>query len=566
MQRVLYGTDEPAAATRELRAGRLTARLRGTRLGAIEFDGHEVWHGVDFLYRDPDWGTPAVVVDRVEQSAEAGGLRLSLHAHIAAGMALEIAISADETSLSYEVTATVLEDLETNRTGLVVMHPLSACARRVEVEHTDGRSSASTFPVLVAPWPPFTLVRAIRHEYADGAWAACRFTGDDFELEDQRNNADASFKTYSRSNLMARPYRLRAGTLLRQSAQLRLESAPSSPLVRVPGPVRVVLGDVAGPLPAIGTALAAAQVGSASAGALAALSPAHLHLMLDRPDEPLDVAALARLLDGLPLRLDIAGITAAQAELDRIAAQLRSAGIAPAAVAVFPSTPPVLAAARRAFPHARVGGGTPHFFTQLNRIEDLGPVDFLAFGTASVVHGADDEDIMAGLPSLPSMVATLRLRHGEVPVHVGPSSIGARRSPIGGQPASDGSRRMALARRDPRTRGLYGAAWAVGYIAQFAAAGARAVTLFELAGDAALVDETGVPTPAFHVLRRFGAPRARETILANPGPEPLSVQVGVPQARLMDAAGLLRSREDPWRSVLLQDGVLALDAYAIAIF
>ena len=583
MQRLLFGTDEPPLATLELRAGRLAARLRGTRLGPIEFDGHEVWHGVDFLHRDPDWGTPPASVERVEQDTDDAGFRLAVHGHIAAGIRFDIAIRASEACLRYEVTATVHDELMTNRTGLIVMHPLSVCGRRVEVEHTDGRASASTFPQLVAAWPPFTLVRAIRHEYAGGAWAACRFSGDDFELEDQRNNADASFKTYGRSNLMPRPYRLRAGMVLRHSVELRIESAPPALLGRAPSPVRVVLGAVAGPLPAIGTAIAAAELGRVGAGALASLAPAHLHLVLERPDEPFDAAVLARLLDGRGLRLDVDGITAADAQLGPIAAKLQSVGIEPAAVAVFPSTPPVLAAARRAFPHARVGGGTPHFFTQLNRIEDLGAVDFLAFGTASVVHGADDEEIMAGLQSLPSMVATLRCRHGAVPVHVGPSSIGARRSPLGGQPPSDGSRRLALARRDPRTRGLYGAAWAVGYIAQFARAGARAITLFDLAGDAALVDEEGAPTPAFQVLRRLGVPARcrevtipdtaalavlaleRETIVANLGARPLAARLDMAQARVMDATALLECSDEPWRHVALEGGVLALDAYAVAI-
>ena len=60
---LLFGTDEPVAPALLLHAGRLSARLRGTRLGPVCYDGHEVWHGVDFLFRDADWGTPAPVVD-----------------------------------------------------------------------------------------------------------------------------------------------------------------------------------------------------------------------------------------------------------------------------------------------------------------------------------------------------------------------------------------------------------------------------------------------------------------------------------------------------------------------
>ena len=599
VQRLLLGTDEPVAPALALQAGRLQAYLRGTRLGPITFDGREVWHGVDFLFRDADWGTPGCVVERLEQDESADRWRLRGHIDCGARLDFEISIEAGERVLRYEVRATASADLATNRTGLVLMHPLAACACAIQVEHTDGRSSASTFPVLVAPWPPFMLVRAVRHEYADGAWAACRFEGDDFELEDQRNNADASFKTYSRSNLMPRPYVLRAGAVLQQAVELRIEAPPARPTPAARGTVRVRVGDIAGALPAVGTAITAADVHAPQAvrAALHELAPAMLHLGLELPDEGLDATGLARLLEaagGCGLRLDIAGITAADADaqLGRIAVALRDAGAVPGAVAVFPSTPPLLEAVRRVFPRSAVGGGTPHFFTQLNRIEDLGRTDFLCFTTASVVHGADDEEIMAGLQSLPAMIQTLRLRHGLLPVRVGPSSIGARRSPLGAQPASDGTRRLALARRDPRTRGLYGAAWTLGYVARFAHAGVEAITLHALQGDAALVGPDGT-TPAFEVLRRLGTPArwrsvvvsaphalaalaldragGSETLLGNLLGEPIEVALeGTPwptQVRVMDASSLRRRASDPlappWRTVIPVQGMLRLEPYAI---
>ena len=599
MQRILFGTDEPLAQALELRAGRLTAWLRGTRLGPIAIDGREVWHGVDFLYRDPDWGTPQPHVEHVEHEGSELGFRVKLRGHIGVAIAFDIAIHGTPDRLCYAVTATVQTEVLTNRTGLVAMHPLSVCGQAVQVEHTDGRTSVSTFPLLVAPWPPFTCVRAVRHEYAMGSWAACRFAGDEFELEDQRNNADASFKTYSRSNLMPRPYRLRAGAVLRQSAELHVESLPPVPRPRRNEPARVALTETAAPWPAIGAEIAASDLPRVHAfgDMLALLAPAHIHLALDTPDDAFDAASVAGLLaaaGGCALRLQIGGASANDAPLRRVAETLQRAGVVPFTVAVFPSTPPVVAAARRAFPHVRVGGGTPHFFTQLNRIEDLARVDFLAFATSSVVHGADDEEVMTGLRSLPAMIETLRFRYGSLSVQVGPSGIGARSSPLGNQPCSDGTRRWALARRDPRTGGLYGAAWAVGYVSQFASVGVESITLFDLLGNATLFDLEGATTPAFEVLRRLGAPASHyvvsippgvplaavalerqtgvEIILANLGAQPLSLALhpadAPPQAQLMDAQSLLHRRENPcappWRLIALQGGTLELPPYSVA--
>jgi hypothetical protein len=600
-RRFLFGTEEAAADKIMLGAGRLVAPLRGTRLGPIAFDGHELWHGVDFLYRDPDWGTPTHIVDRIEHRQTVDGFRVRIEGHVSVEVALAfvICIEVSELHLRYEATAVASTDLVTNRTGLVLLHPLAACGRRLEVGHTDGRISTSTFPTLVAPWPPFTLVRAIRHEYANGAWATCRFEGGDFEVEDQRNNADASFKTYFRSNQMPRPYTLRAGAPLRQLVELHVDSSPSRPVHRSSAPVTLRVGASAGPLPAVGTMISAtdAQTAPSVRSALKHLAPAMLHLVLDDPDAGIDVDGLRQLLDGAGgcgLHLSIGSVTpaAADAQLGRIARALLGGAIVPVAVAAFPSTPPVLQAARLAFPGSAVGGGTPHFFTQLNRIEDLGTPDFLCFSTASVVHGADDEDVMQGLQSLSAMVRTLRASHGQLPVHVGPSSIGARRSPLGTQPASDGTRRLALARRDPRTAALYGAAWALGYVAQFAQAGVQAITLFDLQGAAALVrGET--TTPSYEILRRVGraarrsevsvsAPEAvaalaldgshgSELLIANLGGDPVDLVLdgmATRQAWVMDADSLQAQSptrgSSAWRSVSLRSALLRLQPYAIA--
>jgi hypothetical protein len=604
-RRLLFGTAEPLPSRIVLRAGRLVAPLAGTRLGPLRFDGHEVWHGVAFLYRDADWGTPEPVVDSLEVTEFEQGFRVRLQGHVPAAQRIDftIGIEAQERTLRFDVTAVPSGDVRTNRTGLVLMHPLSACGRRVVIEHVDGRESSSTFPSLIAPWPPFTLVREIRHEFSDGAWATCRFEGDDFELEDQRNNADASFKTYSRSNLMPRPYRLRAGAALRQSVQLRVDGTAAAAADVEDGPVHVDVGAVAGALPAIGIAIAPDDEHAPAdvRAALRALAPSLLQLGLDSPAQPIDARGIAGLLrdaGGSALRLDIERVDAAHAphELSAIAQAFESAGVVPAAVAVFPSTPDVVQAARRAFASSRIGGGTPDFFTQLNRTEDLGVLDFLCFTTAAVVHGADDEEIMGGLQSLPAMLHTLRMRHGAVPVHVGPSSIGARRSPLGGQPPSDGTRRLALARRDPRTSGLYGAAWAVGHVAQFAQAGAEAVSILSLRGDAALLPEggEGAATPAFEVLRRLGGPARRRHVrvsapqrvaalaierdgasallLANLTGEPVRVAVDgmvvPPEIAVMDLQSLERPArspgDSPCRTLRTQDGLLPLAPYAVA--
>ena len=621
-RRALFGTDEQEPPALALRAGPLSLRLRGTRLLAVHAGAYEVWHGVAFLYRDTAWGTPEPVVTKVEHTIGRDAFSVRLQAFVPVQPRIDLCIAIDGESsgrVRYEAAATAQGDIATHRTGLCLMHPMSAMGHAIEIEHADSRVSRSTFPRLVAPWPPFMQVRAIRHEFAGGEWAECRFEGDVFEFEDQRNNADASFKTYSRSNLMPRPYRLRAGVPIRQAVTLRLHSPPPADWNQ-PTPAALVTGNAPRRAAARGEAATSAacsppcerrplRVGIGLVPrdlrqaerllpCLRELAPAQLHLVLDSANAPIDAHGLSRLLEGCnaSLRLDIAAVAPHGTGLAALAAALREARVEPESVGVFPSDGPAVDAARRAFPGAAIGGGTPHFFAQINRIEDLGAVDFLSFTTSSVVHGADDESVMAGLQSLPWLVQTLHAAQPGRPVRVGPSGIATCRSPLGQQPESDGSRRLALARRDPRSSALYGAAWVLGHVAALAHAGVSAVSVLGLGAGEGLLLAQGERlrlSPAARVLCELGAAthvrpgwsgmahiaalawdhNAGSTLLvANLSGDPSELEPGgwpVSSASIMDVASWISHATDdgpsPWRPVHPLPGArLQLPAYAIA--
>ncbi len=534
IDRLLYGTDEAVEPPLALRAGPLEMRLQGGRLQHIRVGEREVWHGVAFVFRDVDWGTPEPVFDRAEVTTDGGGFRVVLQGCFPVQPAIGLRIAIDgspDGQLRFVGEALPGADIDCNRIGLCVMHPMSAMGARVDVEHVDGRHSHSTFPTLIPPWPPFTLVRGLRHEWADGQWARVDLHGDLFELEDQRNNSDASFKTYSRSNLSPRPYRLPGGVAIRHTAELMLESPPPVSRGRpqaTASAVSVAVGAVSHALPRTGIEIPAPDLaaGEAVVAALRALRPAHLHLPIDDGDiDRIDWARAAALLAAADarLRLDmsVAEPSRARAVLGRLRDALAGAALSPEGLAIFPGDARCVAAARAAFPAAAIGGGTPHYFAQINRTEGLGELDFISFATSPLVHGAADDAVMLSLRSLPSMVDTLRARFGALPIRVGPSAIAVRRSPLGRHAVSDGTRRVALAAADPRSRAMFGAAWLLGYAAAFAAAGTQALTLMGLQGSSGVIDIDvcgGIRRhPGYFVLARLGAPARTRTVSISDG-------------------------------------------------
>ena len=82
-----------------------------------------------------------------------------------------------------------------------------------------------------------------RHEIAPGTWATCTMEGDAFEMEDQRNWSDASYKTYVRPLARPWPYTLPKGEPVAQSVTARdLRRPRLRPRPRTPARVRVAIG------------------------------------------------------------------------------------------------------------------------------------------------------------------------------------------------------------------------------------------------------------------------------------------------------------------------------------
>ncbi len=493
----------PLSAPLLLRAGELELALQDGRLVGIGHAGVEIWRTVMFLYRDPAWATPRHVADIRKADLRDDGFSLHLAGSCPDVPSIRWTTDIQGTAdgrIRFSVEIELRADLLSSRTGICVLHPASAAGAALEIEHVDGRITRSRFPERIAAWQPFTQIRALRHRFAPGGWAICRLDGDDYEMEDQRNFSDASFKTYSRSNFAPRPFRLDGGARLRRSATLTLEQAPR----RTRRPVAdaalsvVVSADSAGRLPALG--LLASAENAAARARVPALSHLRIDLRACAPDDPSNPLASQTLFahTGTPLRVDLilAGDADAAAACRQLSEACGAHGIVVTALAIYPSSARALQAARTCFPNARIGGGTPFFFTQLNRMELPARLDFVTYTTCPIIHVADDLSVMQSLATLPEHVATLRARGIDAPVHVGPVGIGMSLDPFGVQVRSEPGSVVAMARDDARDHTEFGQAWMLGYLSRMTAAGVASVTLahadmFHALG--ALVARQGAP-------------------------------------------------------------------------
>ena len=527
---LLYGTREAEAQPTHLKAGLLGLDLSDGNLRTITYDGVEVLRAVSYLMRDRDWGTynPEIHDLNVEQNDSSFMVtyQARCEGRDATQLTIDVRIQAESGgTLTFDAVANTATGFETNRCGFCILHPIVGVAGApVNVEHVDGSLNNTRLPDLIEPWQPFKDMRAITHEAMPGVTAECRMEGDTFEMEDQRNWSDASYKTYVRPLALPWPYQIEATKPQHQRIVLNISdtraATPNS--TRDAEPVNITLGDTSGRMPNIGIIITPeeAKASLAAIDLLQEIGPQDLLFHYDplaghKGSTFADFAALAAKYSGrVSLEIALPCAKSLIEEMTAIASDMKAVGFTPDAVIVSPaidrqSTPPgsewppcppledVYAAARAVFPNMRLGGGMLSYFTELNRKRVPGElIDFVTHCTNPIVHAADDLSVMQTLEALPFITRSVRAIYGDKPYRIGPSTIPMRQNPYGSRTMENpNGKRIAMANRDPRHNGKFAESFALAYAISVLNAGLDRLTLSALTGPFGLIADEGEPTP-----------------------------------------------------------------------
>jgi hypothetical protein len=510
----LFGTAQSAPGELKLTAGPLSCRLCEGALKDVRWRDVEVVRAVSYLFRDQDWGTVPSVVQNllVEQEKERFRVGFDLHVLTLADP-LVVSMQLEGTAagrLAFVAKTTPGTTLRTNRCGFVVLHPAAVAGRSLFVEHTDGARETTAFPLKISPSQPVFDIRKLTYSASDGVIVECLLEAElphdpmgKFEMEDQRNWSDASFKTYVASLLDASPYDLPEGKPSTQCISLTMSGQSTTSTDRAEDEVR--LSRLSGSrMPAFGVGVPPRvhRAGDLEVRALREVGASWWMAEVDLRGEDAmeDLASLGRHRKGLSVRVQVDAIVPDEL-LPRDAASALAeacarASLAPDAVRLLPASylksyqpadewpalPPLesyAAAARLAFPAAAIGGGMLTYFTELNRKrQSSNGIDFIGHATCPIVHAADDESVMQTLETLPHIISSVREIWPSLPYRLGPSTISMRRNPYGESPVANTKReRVAMAMTDPREGAQFGVAWMAAYALIAAQAGVDVLAL-----------------------------------------------------------------------------------------
>jgi len=521
----LAGREGPPPQPLALRAGPLTLVFdpETVFLRRICLGDREVIRGIYAAVRDRDWGTVPPRLATLESRIEADSFDLAFEADCRRE---EIhfrwrgrILGASDGTLSFDFDGEALTGFLRNRIGFCVLHPIRECAgARARLERADGARAALRFPSLIEPQivgrASFRDLRALAHEVLPGLWAELRFEGDVFEMEDQRNWTDASFKTYCTPLELPFPAPVEPGTRIRQRVTLRFTDEGAAPCASPSaceigsGPEAPQGADLTFPS-APAQALPKWGLGLASHGRtltpretqrLASLGLAHLRADLRLADAGRWRPALERLAEqaqslgaGMELAVHLPSAEARTA-LRQLRENLQAQSANLARVLVFregepASTPETLRLARAELGclGAPIGGGADAHFCELNREQALGrfglaEAEFVAWPMTPQVHAFDDLSVMESLEAQPDALATARAFAGERPLVISPITLKPRFNAVATSPESAPAPEDFAALADPRQESLFASAWTLGSLAALTRAGAANVTLFETTG------------------------------------------------------------------------------------
>ncbi len=521
---VYFGSSSPLPEARPLRAGPLTLSYANGELRGIRWGSRQVVQRIYMAVRDRDWRT--VPNDISDEHVDAGKDRFRItyraenrqdNIHFSWGA---IITGADDGTITFSFEGHAVTDFLQSRIGLCILHPMTeCCGRTCRIHRAGGASVAGVFPRYIdpsVPVDPFIDMTGMSYEVLPGVDLTLQFAGDLFEIEDQRNWTDASYKTFSTPSRLGYPRPMAIGTQVAQSVTLQLSGERKAAVSAIPETAVDCKIDVdaesATPLIPIG-------LGSASHGEeLSVLEIARLqslnlsHIRVDvTPSEPGWQSAFRRNTRvakaiSVPLEIALHLSSAVDADLTRVVEEITVQKPDVCRWLVFHSEELVpngkwvrlaRAVLHDCTPDVSVGSGSDAGFFELNNERSVtADSDFLAYPLSPQMHAFDNASLVETLPAQAVTVESARQFAGSRPIIISPITFKMRFNPYATSREMNGPGALPP-QVDPRQMSLFGAGWTLGSIKYLVECGqVSSLTYYETSGWRGVMDTaSGSPLP-----------------------------------------------------------------------
>ncbi|KPL12559.1 MAG: hypothetical protein AMS26_17125 [Bacteroides sp. SM23_62] len=500
---IYYGSREAPVPARILHAGSLTCLYQAGALRQIRAGKTEILRMIYPAIRDHNWGTVPGIISGEQIEAHEDSFSIRYSCRYCEGdidyLSTVRINGTKENSLTFSLKGKALSSFRKNRIGLNVLHPIRECAGRMcKVITPEGRQYSAEFPVDISPRQPMKNIRSLTWTLEGDIHATLELSGEVFEMEDQRNWTDASYKTYCTPLELPFPASLEKGEILGQEVQLKVEvqeiHSDSDDQNRVILPEYKTLSS----FPSLGICRSN-ETGPLSKPDLALISKAgfrhyrvDLHLYRQGWHGILAEGVNEAIYMGLALELALFFGDEPSYQLAALVSQVKKYAFPVGRFLLFTKdhlndaalSGTVVPVLKKEFPGTAVGSGTNGNFAELNRNRpDPDHTDFLTYSINPQVHASDPLSLVENLAGQQDTVLTARSFPGDKPVCISPVTLKSRFNIAATSvETQDRGPKSLPASVDQRQPSLFCAGWTLGSIKYLAESGVDAVTYYETAG------------------------------------------------------------------------------------
>ena len=471
----------------------------------VKLGDHEVLRMIYFALRDHNWDTMSGIIEDEKISHSSDQFKVSykwISNNSAFPFVWKVAIIGTPASeIFFRIDGECGADVQKNRTGFCVLHsPMENAGQPCTIIQPDGHVVDGKFPQWISPHQPFVNIASMQWPLIKNTAATLHFRGDIFEMEDQRNWTDDSYKTYCTPLALPFPVLLKKGDRVQQEIHLQINNAETFISHEVASEQVLTSGEIKRKLPHIGLSesTVSSELSAYEVKLLQRLRCNHYRIEFDLASVISKSAGWSTKLENcrkLGHQLEAILIFGPEPtwtkSLEKWMNLLREKEFVPQFISIFQnghkSSPDTLIRTitpilRANFARSKIGAGSLAYFTELNRERVMHEmVDYVTYSINPQVHAFDEKSLTETLAAQAYTLKSARHYFPDREVMISPVSLKPRFNPNATQEETHVLDALPD-NVDVRQNTLYAAQWTFGSLVHLINAGIDAVTYFETVG------------------------------------------------------------------------------------
>lgn len=500
MRRVYPSGKEKNSDTRVLNAGYIHMTLNQGEIKDIFVKDQKIIVGIYFAVRDCNWGTVPCEISHLDIREDEDKFLVRFKGvHNKGQICFEWEgriYGSSENEFTFEFSGEALCRFEKNRIGFCVLFPGTFSGRPCRVYHSEQLMEDSFFPHWIEPDQPFKDIKKIEYKTDKNDTVTVSFQGETFEMEDQRNWTDDSYKVYGTPLDRPFPVTVHGGDRFGQRITVKV-TASKSEYQRIKSPdQKLNFENRLLQLPELGICYNEKMLKPARV-LIQKLNLSHIRydLFFNHCERDL-IEELGQIKDmGKKVFLAVHFTKNYTKEMDYLKGVLKHTAIDITAALILQEDKivPDARMVEDIYPQLKAmelktGTGTDAFYTQINRRPpNIEYMDFISYSNNPQVHAFDNASILSTVRGQASNVESCIHKFGGKPVYVTPVTLKMRWNPDQ-TCKEDNAFQKSI---DPRQKTLFNAVWTLSSIVSLTKAGAASIDYFEIFGLRGIMEING---------------------------------------------------------------------------